>query len=71
MEKMGEAAYLVGGTALVRSKHDDVRRGVGELLGVKGGIVLKELQVGTTAVKTVCVRVRIPKLPSPWRQNSL
>jgi len=44
-------AYLVGGTALVGSEHDHVRRGIGELLSVKRLVVLKKLQVSTTAVK--------------------
>jgi hypothetical protein len=45
--------YLVGGTALVGAKHDDVRGAVGELLGVEGLVVLEELHVGSTALETV------------------
>jgi len=43
---------LVGGTALVGTEHDDVGGGVGELLGVKGAVVLEELHVGTTTLET-------------------
>jgi len=42
-------SYLVGGTALVGAEHDHVRGTVGELLLVKLLVVLKKLQVGTTA----------------------
>ena len=42
---------LVGGAALVGTEHDDVGRGVGELLGVEGLVVLEELHVGTTALE--------------------
>ena len=41
--------YLVGGTALVRTKHDHVGGSVGELLGVKLLVLLEKLEVGTTA----------------------
>jgi hypothetical protein len=42
-------SYLVGGTALVGTEHDHIRGGVGELLLVELLVVLKKLQVGTTA----------------------
>lgn len=42
---------LVGGAALVRAEHDDVGRGVGELFGVEGLVVLEELHVGTTTLE--------------------
>jgi hypothetical protein len=45
--------YLVGSTAFVGTEHDDVGRGVGELFCVKSLVVLEELHVGTTALKTV------------------
>ena len=40
---------LVRGAALVGPKHDDVGRSVGELVGLKGFVVLEELHVGSTA----------------------
>jgi hypothetical protein len=46
-------AYLVGGTTLVRAKHDHVGRRVGELLGVESFVVLEELHVGTTTFQTI------------------
>jgi hypothetical protein len=52
-------AYLVGGTALIRTEHDDVRRGVRELLGVERLVVLEELHVCTTTLEAVCDRVSI------------
>jgi hypothetical protein len=66
-----EMVYLVGGTALIRSEHDDVGRGVGEFLGVKGRVVLEELQVRTTAIKTICVHVRTPTHPNSLRAKKL
>lgn len=42
-------SYLVGGTALVGTEHDHVGGAVGELLLVELLVVLKKLQVGTTA----------------------
>ena len=45
----GLSTYLVGGTALVGTKHDHVGSSVGELLLVELLVLLKELQVGTTA----------------------
>lgn len=60
IQRQVNIAYLVGSTALVGTKHDDVWRGIGEFLGVKGRVVLEELQVRTTAVKTVCFHVRMP-----------
>jgi hypothetical protein len=44
---------LVGVAALVRTKHDHVRSGVGELLLVKSLVVSEELHVGTTALEAV------------------
>ena len=46
---------LVGGTALVGTKHDNVGRGVGELFGVKCAIVLEELHVCTSTLETACI----------------
>jgi hypothetical protein len=46
--------YLVGGTALVGTKHDDIGRSVGELLGVKCLVVLEKLHVRTTALQAIC-----------------
>lgn len=46
---------LVGGTALVGTEHDNVWGSVGELLGVKGLVVLEELHVGTTALQASCL----------------
>jgi hypothetical protein len=46
-------AYLVGGTALVGTKHNDVWGAVGELLGVEGLVVLEKLHVRTTALEAV------------------
>jgi hypothetical protein len=45
--------YLVGSSTLVRTEHDDIRRGVGELLSMKLLVILKELHVGTTADQRV------------------
>jgi hypothetical protein len=42
---------LVGGAALVGTEHDDVGRGVGELFGVEGAVILEELHVGTSTLK--------------------
>lgn len=42
-------SYLVGGTALVRAKHDHIRGGIGEFLSVELLVLLEKLQVGTTA----------------------
>lgn len=46
MSRRQPAPYLVGSTALVRAKHDDVGSSVGEFLGVKLLVLLEELQVG-------------------------
>jgi hypothetical protein len=46
-------SYLVGGTALVGTEHDHVGGAVGELLLVELLVVLKKLQVGTTADQRV------------------
>ena len=48
---------LVGGTALVGAKHDDVGRSVGELFGVERLVVLEEFHVCTTTFKTILRRV--------------
>jgi len=48
---------LVGGTALVGPKHDDVGRSVGELFGVERLVVLEEFHVCTTTFKTILRRV--------------
>lgn len=45
----GQAPYLIGGTALVRAKHNDIGGGVGEFLGVKLLVLLEKLHVGATA----------------------
>jgi hypothetical protein len=58
--QMWSNAYLVGGTALVGSKHDNVGRSVGELLSVKCLVVLKQLHVRTTALQAVCRYVSTP-----------
>lgn len=50
---MDHTAYLVRGAALVRTKHDDVRRCVREFLGVKSLVILKKLQVRSTTFETV------------------
>lgn len=42
---------LVGGAALVGTEHNDVGRGVGELFGVEGAVILEELHVGTSTLK--------------------
>ena len=42
---------LVSAAALVWAKHDDVRRGIGELVGLESRIVLQQLHVGTTALE--------------------
>jgi hypothetical protein len=44
---------LVGRTTLVRAKHDDVGRGVGELIRLERLVILEELHVGTTALETL------------------
>jgi hypothetical protein len=54
-----DISYLVGSTALVGTKHDDVGRSVGELLSVESCVVLEELHVRTTALKAVYDFVRI------------
>ena len=46
-------AYLVGGTALVGTKHDHVGSSVGELLLVELLVLLEELQVGTATDQRV------------------
>ena len=56
--------YLVGSTALVGTKHDDVRRSVGELLSVEGCIVLEELHVGTTALEAICSLLELRDIPN-------
>jgi hypothetical protein len=48
---------LVGGTALVGAKHDDVGRSVGELFGVERLVVLEEFHVCATTFKTILRRV--------------
>ena len=48
---------LVGGTALVGTKHDHVGRGIREFLGVKGLVLLKELHVGTSTFETIWEKV--------------
>lgn len=50
---MDHTAYLVRGAALVRAKHDNVRRCVREFLGVKCLVILKKLQVRSTTFETV------------------
>ncbi len=45
---------LVGVAALVGAEHDDIRRGIGELLLVESLVLTEELQVSTTALETVC-----------------
>jgi hypothetical protein len=44
---------LVGGTALVGTKHDDVGGDVGELILVESLVVAEKLQVSSTTLKTV------------------
>jgi hypothetical protein len=45
---------LVGGTTLVGAEHDDIGRGVGELLLVEGLVITEELQISTTTLETAC-----------------
>jgi hypothetical protein len=49
--------YLVGGTTLIGTEHNNIWGGVGELIGVKSRVVLEELHVSTTALETVCITV--------------
>jgi hypothetical protein len=44
---------LVSSTALIRTKHNNVRGCVGEFLTMKLLVLLKELQVSTTTLKAV------------------
>lgn len=44
---------LVGSAALVGAEHDDVRRGVAELILVESLSVSEELQVSTTTLKSL------------------
>ena len=60
---------LVGSTALVGAKHDNVRRGVGELFAVKGFVLLKEFQVGTTALEAIYDIVSILRLLDQLIEN--
>jgi len=46
------STYLVGGTAFVGTKHDDIWRGIGELVRGQGLVVSEQLHVGTTALET-------------------
>lgn len=60
---MGGWSYLVGGTALVGTKHDHVGGSVRELIGAELLVVLEELHVGTTAdqgvfTETVSIEMR-------------
>ena len=48
-----DEVHLVGVAALVWTKHDDVGRRVGKLVLVESGILAEELQVGTSALKTI------------------
>lgn len=50
---------LIGGSALVGAEHDDVRRGVGELVGFESCVILEELHVSTTALEAAWCSVRI------------
>ena len=44
---------LVGCATLVRTEHDHVRRGVGELVSMQLLVVLQQLHVCTTALKAI------------------
>ena len=48
-----DEVHLVGVAALVRTEHDHVRGGVGELLLVENLVLAQELHVGTTTVKAI------------------
>ena len=56
LDIFSSSTNLVGGTTLVRAKHDDVGRGVGELLTMELLVLLEELHVSTTALKAICVK---------------
>jgi hypothetical protein len=43
-------SYLVRGTALVGTKHDNIWRSVGEFFSVKLLVVLEKLHVGATTL---------------------
>ena len=49
----GPRTYLVGSTALVGTKHDDIGRRVRKFLGVESLIVLEELHISTTTFQSV------------------
>lgn len=44
---------LVGMATLVRTEHDNIRRGVGEFLLMKSLVVSEELQVRTATFKAI------------------
>lgn len=44
---------LVGMAALVWTKHDNIRRGIGEFLLVKSLVIPEELQIRTTTLKPI------------------
>ena len=44
---------LIGSATLIRTEHNDIGRGVGKLLGVELLVILEELHVGSTALKTI------------------
>jgi len=46
---------LISGTALVRPEHDDVRRGIGELLGVESLVVLEKLHIRSTTLEVIYI----------------
>jgi hypothetical protein len=48
---------LVGVAALVRTEHDDVRGGVGELILVESLGVTEKLKISTTALEAVCTKL--------------
>lgn len=60
--------YLVGGTALIGAKHDDVGGGVGEFIGVELLVLLEKLHVGTTTDQGVYT-VRIGARSIPWAET--
>ena len=46
--------YLIRCATLVRAKHDNVGRRVGELFGVELLVVLEQLHVGSTTLQSIC-----------------
>jgi hypothetical protein len=66
MIPVSEGTYLVGGTALVRTKHDNVRGGIREFVLVELLVLLEELEVGATALEAVCTVLVLIALMPYW-----